>query len=83
MTANQSHINRVLSGIVVAIFAFLAHRVYIIESNHLSHIETDMAIQSTKMENVEKKLDVLEVKFDNVGTSIARMEAILDTLNTK
>lgn len=84
MTANQSqHINRVLLGIVVSIFAFLAHRVYIIESNHLSHIEKDLAVQSVKMENVETQLDALETRFDAVGEGIMRIELALDTIKNK
>ena len=82
MTQAQQ-INRTLSGIIVCIFAFLAHRIYIIESNHLSHIEADLAVSRTKMENIEARIVNLENKVDDIGDGIYRMEAILDTIKIK
>lgn len=78
--ATEKHINRVLTGIVVSIFAFLAHRIYVIESNHLSHIETDIAVMQTELNWAEKRLITISSDMEEINEDLDRIEDKLDQI---
>ena len=78
--ATDKHINRVLTGIVVSIFAFLAHRIYIIESNHLSHIETDIAVINTELDYAEQSLIDISADMEEINEDLDRIEDKLDQI---
>jgi septal ring factor EnvC (AmiA/AmiB activator) len=78
--ATEKHINRVLTGIVVSIFAFLAHRIYVIETNHLSHIEQDIAVMQTELTWAEKRLVGISADMEDINDDLDRIEDKLDQI---
>jgi len=78
--ATERHINRVLTGIVVGIFAFLAHRIYVIETNHLSHIEQDIAVIEVELSWAEKRLIGIGADMSDIKEDIDRIEDKIDQI---
>ena len=43
-------------ALFIGFFSFIAYEVYVIKSNHLSHIETDIAVMKTEMQHMNNTL---------------------------